>query len=230
MSSLGVQRDEDGSGAGHLVDEVPMPVAPTVPRRTTTQALAEQERVLAQPNRSGVRAIAAPRVPDESGIDLSNAVTKVQPAIDLDAILREQGELGVVVSGTVSLEGPAPESVPPLGQDEVTEKVVLPVNPPVPSVETARFDTRVMSKLLADATAAHSASVAAAAEQEQKDERITTPPRRRSGVRKFVAALLVLLVMGGAFVLLVVAAARAPDRLPQHVVHEAPRLIELARR
>jgi hypothetical protein len=190
----------------------------------------DQEQLLSQTNRSGVRAIATPRVPDESGIDLSNAVTKVQPAIDLDAILREE-QAGVTVSSTVSLDGPPAKSVPPLGPDDVTERVVLPVNPPVPSVETARFDTRVMSQLLADATAAHEASVAAAQEtgpQEHADDRITTPPRRRSRVRKFVAALLVLLVMAGAFVLLVVAASRAEHQLPPHIVHAAQRLIALA--
>lgn len=210
-----------------------MPAVPTVQKRAVTQALAEQERALAQPNRSGVRAIATPRVPDESGIDLSNAVTKVQPAIDLDAILREQERAGsVVVSGTVSLEAPAAKSIPPLGLDEVTERVVLPVNSPVPTVETARFDTRVMSKLLADATEAHNASVAAVQQQEapheHADDRITTPPRRRSVFRKFVGAFLVLAVMGGAFALLVVAASRADQRLPPHVVHAAQRLMALA--
>jgi hypothetical protein len=234
MGRPSVQRDEDEHRAGHLIEGVPMPAVPTVQKRAATQALVEQERVLAQPNRSGVRAIAAPRVPDESGIDLSNAVTKVQPAIDLDAILREQQQAEIVVSGTVSLEGPAPKSVPPLGPDEVTERVVLPVNPPVPSVETARFDTRVMSQLLADATAAHNASLAVThrpeAPQEQADDRITTPPRRRSRLRKFVGALLVLLVMGGAFALLVVAASRADQKLPPDVVHAAQRLVALARR
>jgi hypothetical protein len=232
MGRTGVQRDDKKDRAGHLMEEVPMPAVPTVQKRGATQALVEQERALAQPNRSGVRAITASRVPDESGIDLSNAVTKVQPAIDLDAILREQEQAGVVVSGTVSLDAPPVKSVPPLGPEEITERVVLPVKPPVPSVETARFDTRVMSQLLADATAAHNASVAAAQKfegpQEQSDDRITTPPRRRSRLRKFMGALLVLLVMGGAFVLLVVAASRAEHQLPPHVVHAAQRLIALA--
>jgi hypothetical protein len=228
-----VQREDDESRPVNLVQEVPMPVAPTVQKHATTQAFADQERLLAQTNRSGVRAIATPRVPDESGIELSNesdidqgTVTKVQPAIDLDALLAQV----------------PPPSIPPIGSNEITERVVLPVNPLVPTVETARFDTRVMSQLLADATAAHEASVAAAHEasvataQEreaphaQEDERTTTPPRRRSVVRKFFAALLVVLIMGGAFVLLVVAASRAERQLPPHIVHAAQRLIELTHR
>ncbi|HVW29711.1 MAG TPA: hypothetical protein VHC69_30315 [Polyangiaceae bacterium] len=212
-----------------------MPAVPTVQRRATAEALAERERALAQPNRSGVRAIAVegPRVPDESGIDLSNAVTKVQPAIDLDAILLAQSEDAVVVRGTVSLDGPA---APPAA-DEITEKITVPAGPLAASVETARFDARHMSQLLADAKAAHEAAESGQRaesvqgdESAQQDDRVTTPPRRRSPLRKMTAALLVLAVMGGAFALLIVAASRAEGRLPSPVVHWAERVLALVRR
>lgn len=206
-----------------------MPAVPTVQRRAAAEALAARERALAQPNQSGVRAIAveAPRVPDESGIDLSNAVTKVQPAIDLDAILLAQSDDAVVVRGTVSLDGPAT----PASADEITEKITVPAGPVVASVETARFDARHMSQLLADARAAHEAAESAQEDESaQQGDRITTAPRRRSPLRKMTAALLVLVVMGGAFALLIVAASRSQGRLPSAVVHSAERVLELVRR
>lgn len=199
-----------------------MPSVPTVQRRAAAEALAAQERVLAQPHRSGVRAIAVDgqRSPDESGFDLSNAVTKVQPAIDLDAFLAAQEREA------------ASRSVPPPA-DEVTAKIGVPAGNLVPSTETARYDSRAMSQLLEDAKAAHAAAASAppatVAEATETDDRITTAPRRRSVVRRVTAALLFAVVMAGAFALLIVAASRAEGKLPSPAVHAAQRLLELAR-
>ncbi len=83
-----------------------MPSAATLKRPEEARALAEAERLLAQTNRSGVRAI-APESSDVPGVDMSNAVTKVQRAIELDAFLPPTVEVSVVVNETIALVGSA---------------------------------------------------------------------------------------------------------------------------
>ena len=221
---MAAERDDGASGAGHRSEDPPS--VPTVRPRATVEAMAEQERLLAQTSRSGVRAIATD-VPadDSSGIDLSNAVTKVQRAIELDAYFLPQDESPVVVRGTVSLDAPAsPKSEGPCAPDDATEKAVVKAMAIAPSTQTERFDARVMSRLLADATAAYQESTAAASRERRMDG-----PRRAARAHNVRVALLVLFVTAGASTLLFVAGWHGDWRPAASMLEAARRLVEHAR-
>jgi hypothetical protein len=95
-------------------DEIPMPAVPTVTQRPAeTNALLASERLLAASRGSGVRAISVDgdAASDTSGFDLSNAVTRVHRAIELDAFWPPTVEVTVVASPTLSIVE-APDALP----------------------------------------------------------------------------------------------------------------------
>ncbi len=188
-----------------------MPTAPTLKKRAATEALADAERLLAQTNRSGVRAIELGQgSADASGfvvsepepeMDLSNAVTKVQEAIDVSTLLLASA--------------PSPASVPP--------------PEPQAQLATSKFEARVFQELLADAKQRHEAS-AALAEPAAEPERITTPPVRAVSIaprrgRKWLALLMVTMIMAGAVAVLAVAALHGTLRLPPELARAVQSLL-----
>jgi hypothetical protein len=75
---------------------------PTAKRDARTRQLVDAERLVAETHRSGVRAKSA-ETDASPGFDISNAVTKVQRAVELDAFLPPTVEVTVVVSETIPL-------------------------------------------------------------------------------------------------------------------------------
>jgi hypothetical protein len=188
----------------------------------STGALGEAERPADSSHRSGIRMSTQEDAPatDDFVLDPYNAVTRVQEAVDLEALLPATAAT-VAVSDTITVGDAAPAPSPPQAKQFFPALVQLPSEEP--TLLTPLHLLHGAPPTEADASPpAHST-------REYPAPSAPAPSRSRNGKRKGTLALVVVALLLGASALLVVLARQGIVHAPGPAEHFVQRAVQLVR-